>query len=267
MRGLQNPQNLQSLMTRAESGQLAPQPPAPRRSAGSLVTRLAVHGACLVIAVACFAAYAHLKVEGRPDAALACLVAAAVFGFAPLRDLIRIVFHVEGTALHLVHGLGGLALIALPLAGHVSGGPLLTRGAMAPFAVMGAAQALMHQNHPRNAKQAAAMQRFAASLPEVAQVAGGKSLSSPENARRAVAALSDILSKAQALGQTELEADPRFRSALGQVSTRFGASLGLDAVDLALAKLAANPATAGAVPGLRQQLASARGAIAAAGSR
>lgn len=239
---------------------------APRSSLGSVLGRILLHGVFLLIAVGCFAAYLHFKVGGRPDAALASLVAAAGFGFAPVRDVVRLVFRVEGKALHLVHALGGLALVGLPLAGVVSGTPVLTRTAMAPFAVMGAAQALMHQNHPRNAKQAAAMQSFAASLPEVAQFAGGN-LSSPANAQRAVVALSDILAKAQALGQTELDADPGFRSALSQVSTRFGANLGLDAVDLALGKLAANPATAGAVPQLRKELASARSTFARAGSR
>lgn len=239
---------------------------APRSSLGSVLGRILLHGVFLLIAVGCFAAYLHFKVGGRPDAALASLVAAAGFGFAPVRDVVRLVFRVEGKALHLVHALGGLALVGLPLAGVVSGTPVLTRTAMAPFAVMGAAQALMHQNHPRNAKQAAAMQSFAASLPEVAQFASGN-LGSPANVQRAVVALSDILAKAQALGQTELDADPGFRSALSQVSTRFGANLGLDAVDLALGKLAANPATAGAVPQLRKELASARSTFARAGSR
>jgi len=125
----------------------------------------------------------------------------------------------------------------------------------------------MHQNRPRNAKQAAALRRFAESLPEVAQFTSARNLASPENAKRAIAVLTDIVSKAQALGETELEADPGFQSALGRVSTRFGAGLGLDAVSLALAKLAANPATAGAVPGLRAQLGRARQALAASGSR
>jgi hypothetical protein len=125
----------------------------------------------------------------------------------------------------------------------------------------------MHQHQPRNAKQAAAMQRFAASLPEVAQFASAKDLTSPANAVRAVTVLSDIISKAQALGQTELEADPRFQSALSQVSARFGANLGLDAVDAVLNQLAANPVMAGAVPGLRNQVASARRTIAAGASK
>ena len=182
-----------------------------------------------------------------------------------MRDAVRIFFAVEGKALHLVHALGGLALVGLPLAGFVSGGPVLTHAALAPFAIMGAAQAVMHQDHPRNAKQAAAMRRFAQSLPEVAQFTSAKNLASPANAQRAVAALTDIIGKAQALGETELESDPGFQSALRQVSTRFGANLGLDAVQLALGKLAANPATAGAVPALRKQLANARKTLAKAG--
>ncbi|HUJ88124.1 MAG TPA: hypothetical protein VLX30_14845 [Burkholderiales bacterium] len=239
----------------------AQDPAAPRASLGKIAARLLLHGVSLLVAAGCFAAYAHFKAAGSTDASLASLVAAAGFGFAPLRDVLRIVFAIEGKALHLAHGLGGLALLALPLTGVVSGAPLLTHAAMAPFAIMGAAQAVMHQDHPRNAKQAAALQRFAASLPEVAQFAGSKTLASPGNAQRAVAALSDILSKAQALGETELESDPGFQSALRQVSTRFGANLGLDAVDLALARLAANPATASAVPGLRKRLAQARSAL------
>lgn len=236
-------------------------PSAPRPSMGSVAARILLHFVFLLTAAGCLAGYLHFQAEGRSDAALASLVAAALFGFMPLRDLIHIVFRIEGAALHLVHGLGGLALVALPLSGAVSGAPLLTHTAMAPFAIMAAAQALMHQSHPRNARQAAALQQFAASLPQVAQVAGGN-LSSPENARRAMVALTGIVAKAQALGQTELQADPNFQSALGRLSTRFGANMGLDAVALALNKLAANPATAAAVPGLRQQVAAARGTIA-----
>ena len=235
-------------------------PPAPRSSMAAAAARALLHLVFLLIALGCLALYLHLEAEGHPDAALASLVAAALFGFMPLRDVIHIFFRVEGTALHLVHAVGGLALVALPLSGAVSGTPVLTHTAMAPFAIMAAAQAVMHQNHPRNARQAAALQQFAASLPEVAQFTSGN-LSSPENARRAMVALSDIIGKAQVLGQTELDADPNFQSALGRVSTRFGAGLGLDAVDLALNRLAANPATAAAVPGLRQQVAAARGAI------
>jgi hypothetical protein len=223
--------------------------------------KLLVHGGALLIAVACFAAYGHFKLEGQSTAAMASLASAAIFGFAPLRDVLRIVFRVEGKALHLAHGLGSLALIGLPVSGVVSGRPVLTHAWMAPFAMMGAAQAVMHQNDPRSAKQAAALKQFAVSLPEVAQFASAKDLTSPANAKRAVAVLSDILAKAQALGETELESDPGFQSALREVSTRFGASLGLDAVDVALRNLSANPAAQGAIPDLQKRLALARKTI------
>jgi hypothetical protein len=63
------------------------------------------------------------------------------------------------------------------------------------------------------------------------------------------------------LGETELESDPGFQSALREVSTRFGASLGLDAVDVALRNLSANPAAQGAIPDLQKRLALARKTI------
>jgi hypothetical protein len=126
---------------------------------------------------------------------------------------------------------------------------------------MGAAQAIMHQNQPRNARQAAALQTFATSLPEVAQFADSKEPLSPDNAKRAISVLTDILGKAEVLGETELDADPGFQSALRQVSARLGANLGLDAVDLALRNLAGNPAAASAVPRLQRQLAQARETI------
>ena len=88
----------------------------------------------------------------------------------PLRDVLRIVFRIEGKALHIAHGLGSLGLLALPFTGAVSRTNVLNRAWMGPFAIMGAAQAMMHQNNPRNAKQAAALQRFAASLPGVCTV-------------------------------------------------------------------------------------------------
>lgn len=246
----------------------SPTQPLPRPRWKSAALRLLLHAGFLVVAVLCFAVYLHLRVGGRGAGATASLVAGAIFGFLPVRDIIRVAFRVEGTMLHLVHALGGLALFALPASGVVSGAPLLSRAAMAPFAIMGAAQALMHSQHPRNAQQSAALQRFVSGLPQVAQLAGSRDLASPENARRAATVLADIVARAQALGQTELQSDPGFRSAFSQVSTRFGASLGLDAVDLVLGKLAANPATAGLVPGIRRQLAQARQTLTAtAGTR
>jgi len=130
---------------------------------------------------------------------------------------------------------------------------------------MGAAQAVMHQNHPRNAQQAEALRRIATSLPEVAQFTKSGSLASPQNAARAVVVLRDLLSKAEALGYTELDADPGFQSALRQATTRFGLTLGLDQADKVITALANNPATASAVPELRRQLAQARRGTAAGG--
>lgn len=239
---------------------LAGRPPLRAKHIG---LKLLLHVGALLVAVGCFAAYEHLKLEGRSTAATVSLVSAAVFGFLPLRDVLRIFFRVEGKALHLAHGIGSLALIGLPVSGVISGNSVTSRAWMAPFAMMGAAQAIMHQNNPRNAQQAAALQRFAASLPEVAQFASSKDLTSPANAKRAVAALSDILAKAQALGETELQSDPGFQSALRQATARFGASLGLDAVDVALRNLSGNPAAQTAMPDLQRKLALARKTIAA----
>ena len=232
-----------------------------RRGRAGTAWRFVGHGILLVISLACFAAYGHFKVEGRPTAAMTALVVGAVCGFAPLRDVLRVVFRIEGTALHIAHGLGALGLVGLPVSGAVSGSPLFARSWRAPFAIMGAAQAIMHQTQPRNARQAAALQTFAASLPEVATFASSKEPLAPSNAKRAIAVLTDIIGKAEVLGETELDADPGFQGALRHASSRFGASLGLDAVDLALRNLAGSPAAAGAVPGLQRRLAQARQTI------
>lgn len=232
--------------------------PARRVTVRSVAMRVLAHVGLLVVAVLCLGAYQHFKVAGQSSASLASLAGAALFGFAPLRDLTHIVFGIEGKMLHLVHIAGGVALGALPLTGAVSGTPVLTRAAMAPFAMMGAAQALMHSNNPRNAEQAAAMHRFVESMPELQSIGNPRNLSSGAGAQRAISALSDVIGKAQTLGETELQSDPAFKSAWRQASTRFGANLGLDAVDDALGKLARNPATASAVPGLKARLALAR---------
>ncbi len=230
------------------------QTPAPRR----IFRRILLHCLSLLLAAAAFVAHEHFKLTGQSTQALVSLVAAAVFALAPVRALIGEFFAIEGKALHALHGVGGLALVGLAAGGVISGQPLLNRAAMAPFAIMGAAQAIMHQNHPRNAKQAEALRRFATSLPEVAEFTSSGNLTSPENAARAVRVLSDLISKAEALGETELEADPNFQSAWARATTRTGLALGLDTIDQAINRLAANPAAAAAVPELRRQLAKAR---------
>ena len=70
--------------------------------------------------------------------------------------------------------------------------------------------------------------------------------------------LSDLIGKAEVLGETELKADPKFQSAWAQASTRTGLTLGMDSIDKAIDRLAQNPQTAAAVPELKRRLAQAR---------
>ena len=242
--------NRESVLT-AEAG-LTQQPARP-----NVLGRILLHGLLLAAAAGTFVAHQHFKLQGQSTAATVSLVIAAVLAFAPIRALLGEFFAIERRVLHVFHGLGALALVGLSAGGAFSGGSLLNHAALAPFALMGAAQALMHQNHPRNAQQAAALQRFASSLPEVAQFTQG-SLTSPANAARAVIVLQDLITKAEALGETELQADPNFQSALARTTTRTGLTLGLDSINQAINQLAANPAAAGAVPELRRRLAQAR---------
>jgi len=237
---------------------LAETTPVQQSASRGVLHRIFLHCLLLLLAVVSFVAYEHFKLNGQSTAALASLVAAGILVLAPVRALLGELFTIEGKALHALHGLGGLAFVGLAAGGVISGQPLLDRAAMAPFAIMGAAQAIMHQNHPRSAKQAEAMRRFATSLPEVAEFTRSGNLTSPENIARAVHVLNDLISKAQALGETELQADPNFQSAWAQATTRTGLTLGLDAIDQAINRLAANPAAAPAVPELRRQLAQAR---------
>ncbi|MDE2349148.1 MAG: hypothetical protein KGL92_11660 [Gammaproteobacteria bacterium] len=227
-------------------------------TARGILARVGLYVASLAAAAALYVAHQHFAVNDRSTPSIACLVGAAVLALFPFRAVIGEVFAIESRIMHLAHGLGGLAFIGLSAGGAFSGGHVLTHAALAPFAIMGAAQAVMHQDHPRNAAQAAALRRFATSLPEVEQFTRSGNLSSPENAARAVAVISDLLAKAQALGETELRADPGFQSALRRTTTRFGLTLGLDSIDKAIGALAANPATARAVPRLRRELAKVR---------
>ena len=84
----------------------------------------------------------------------------------------------------------------------------------------------------------------------------------PANVARAIAVLSDLLSKAQALGETELESDPGFQSALKGATTRLGLRLSLDAIDHSLDVMGENPLAATAVPALRNRLAEVRRTVA-----
>jgi hypothetical protein len=224
-----------------------------------------VNVVALVLAVGAFVAYQHFKLHGQSQAALVSVVAAGLLALMPVRALLDGFLSLERHVLHAFHGLGTLTFVGLAAGGAFSGGSLLNHAAMAPFALMGAAQAIMHQDHPRNVRQAEALRAFATSLPEVAEFTRGN-LRSPENASRAVVVLQDLIGKAEALGETELQADPNFQSALARATTRTGLTLGLDSIDQVLNRLAANPATAAAVPDLRRQLARAR-ALAKTGTR
>jgi hypothetical protein len=239
---------------------LAIESPAAPRKRRSILLHLLLNCLALLSAAGLFAAYEHYQLHDQPTASWLCLIAAALLALMPIRALLREFFAVEGKVLHLFHGIGGLALIALPLSGLVTGGHVLNHAALAPFAIMGAAQAIMHQDHPRNARQAEALRRFATSLPEVAQF-NARDLSSPANVARAVSVLNDLLTKAQALGETELQADPAFQSALRRVSTRIGLGLGLDSIEHTIDLMGANPAAAGAAPALRKRLMAVRKAV------
>jgi hypothetical protein len=218
----------------------------------------AIFVSCVAGALGLFVGYQHFRDGGQTGLSTGCLIAAALLALVPLRALLREIFGIEGKVAHLMHGLGGLALVALPVSGLVTGTPMLTHAAMAPFAIMGAAQAIMHQNNPRNEQQAAAMRRFAASLPEVAQFTQSGALTSPANIQRAVVVLTDLIGKAEALGETELQADPKFQSALGTATTKVGLTLGLDSIDQAVNVLSANHADPAAVRALRSKLAHVR---------
>jgi hypothetical protein len=229
--------------------------PAARRS---VLGRLLIWVLSLIAAAAAWVAHEHFKLHGQPTPALLSLVAAGLLALVPLRALLGAVFAIERRTMHVLHGVGGLAFVGLAAGGAISGGSLLNHAAMAPFAIMGAAQAMMHQSHPRNAQQAEALRRFATSLPEVREFTRPGDLTSPENAARAVRVLSDLITKAEALGETELKADPNFQSAWAQATTRAGMTLALDSIDQAINRLAATPAGAAAAPDLRRRLAKAR---------
>jgi hypothetical protein len=202
-------------------------------------------------------AHEHWSATGDSTLSLLALGGAGVLALMPVRSVLGALFSLEGKVMHVLHGFGGLALAGLVGGGVISSQPLVTHAALAPFAIMGAAQAVMHQNHPRNAQQAQALRRFAESLPELEQFTRGN-LSSPQNASRAVAVLSDLIGKAEALGYTELDADPGFQSALHRATTRVGLTLALDQMQKVVNTLAANPASAGTARDLEARLAKAR---------
>jgi hypothetical protein len=251
--------NIDQLRAAAQAGGAQPVSPQPRRA--SLGGHLLHWVLALAGAMALFVAYQHLMINGATVPAYGCLVGAALLALSPLKALVHALFTVERGAMHLVHVVAGLGLVALPVSGLVSGTPVLTHAALAPFAMMGAAQALMHANNPRDAAQARAMRSFVTSMPEIAQFTSSRDFTSPANVQRAVTVLSDLISKAQTLGETELASDPGFQSALKQVGLRTGLSLSLDAIGHSIDVMGQSPAAAASAPALRARLAQVRRAM------
>src|SRR5215470_4243013 len=108
----------------------------PRRSLASIAGRVLVHILFLVIAIGAFLAYQHYSTLGAKSESTVSLFVAAGFAFAPVRAVLHAFFAVERRVVHLVHGLGGLAVVGLSMSGVVQGRPILTHAALAPFAVM-----------------------------------------------------------------------------------------------------------------------------------
>lgn len=231
-----------------------PAPPAARMRA--LARRFLLHCGLLAAAAVAFAAYEHLRLQGATTESTVSLVAAAGLGLSPVRAIVHELLAIEGRLLHFVHGIGGLALMALTFGGVISGRPVLDHAALAPFTIMGAAQSMMHQ--PRNAEQAVALRSFVTSISEVRRLTRSGTLGSTANARQSVPILGELIAKAQALGETELRSDPSLQSAFRRTLLRTGVSLELDSVDEALGTLARNPAAASSVAELRKRLAAAR---------
>ncbi len=213
------------------------------------LTRLLLRLLALGISVGFYLANRHYRLTGQSEPAMWALGGAVVFGYA---------------ALHGVFGrlrsFGLAAAAVLGALGYWKGGPTVGQGAQSAFAVMAAMQTLTHQDHPRSAQQATALRDFAQSLPAVAQFAGGD-LTSPENAARAMRVIGNILAKAERLGATEMAADPKYRSAVHELTVRAGLSIGLDSIDEALQRYLGNPtigpqaaALQARVRKLRQQL-------------
>src|SRR6478735_3088007 len=98
----------------------------PKRSLASIAGRFLLHVLFLVIALGGFLAYQHYSTLGAKTESTVSLLVAGGFALAPVRAVLRAFFGVERRVLHLVHGLGGLAVVGLTLSGAVQGRPILT---------------------------------------------------------------------------------------------------------------------------------------------
>ena len=93
----------------------------PKRSLASIAGRFLLHALFLVIALGAFLAYQHYSTLGAKTESTVSLLIAGGFALAPVRAVLHAFFAVERRVLHLVHGLGGLAVVGLTLSGAVQG--------------------------------------------------------------------------------------------------------------------------------------------------
>ncbi|HZT05300.1 MAG TPA: hypothetical protein VFA39_23820, partial [Steroidobacteraceae bacterium] len=99
----------------------------------AVLGRIVLHVCNLVVAAGALASYEHFSLQGSSGLAVASLLAAGGFGFAPIRALLHALFALERGVLHIVHGIGGLAIVGLAAGGATSGSPVLSHAALAPF--------------------------------------------------------------------------------------------------------------------------------------
>jgi hypothetical protein len=207
----------------------------------------ALHGLLLTAALGAFLAYGHYKLQaGSASTAHVFLGTSALLGFAPIRSIAHGIFAIEGKALHLLHGLGGLGLFALVGTGAVSGDRFSVDAALAPFSLMAAPQAFLHPHRASSPEEATAARRFIEGLPQLEALARPGALTSPEGMTQAMRALTTAVAKAEALGRAELKNDPGFQNAAATVGSpgfaenlrrklwRGGLTLGLDSVERAM---------------------------------
>ena len=229
---------------------LPPEEPRLKARALRFCLQLLLHVLAVCAAAGAFVAYEHFRLqEGSGSLAHGFLAAAALLGLAPLRALLHSVNVVRGKALHLAHGLGGLAVFGLAGAGVISGTPLADRAAMAPFALMAAPQAFLHPHRASGPEETAAARQFVQSLPEVGAFAAPGALATPDGIARATRILTSLVAKAEVLGRAEMKDDPEFKKAAAQLGDagfmeqvrqtawRGGLSLGLDSLRRAMTQV------------------------------
>ena len=95
----------------------------PPSRARTVLVHFAIFVSCAAGALGLFVCYQHFRDSGQTGLSTGCVIAAALLALVPLRALLREIFGIEGKVAHLMHGLGGLALVALPVSGAGDGHP------------------------------------------------------------------------------------------------------------------------------------------------